>query len=270
MTDVLAGSAAPVIPVTPAPGAQPVTAPEVPSSPDQATDSVKPQPRTFTEEEHRKAISDRLAKERRRLERTVRAEVERDLLKQQLESRDRPAAQAEQPKGEPQAKDFNEYDEYLLAKAEYRLEQKLAKQNETKQRESAQEQQQRSVRGLAEAIDAKFAAARDKHEDFDEVVRAPNVPFTEPMAAFFAESDIGGDLAYHLANNLDEAKRIAGLSPGGIFRELVKLESTLSAPPKPTQAPPPIVPSGGSAVVKKDWKDMTTTEHAKAYWARKK
>lgn len=261
-----------VAPVETPPGGQPVIAPDLPTGQENATppgdESVKP-PKTYSEEEHRKGISERLSKERRRLERTLRAELRAEAAERELQTLKNPQ-QRDQPKGEPQQKDFQDYEEYLLAKAEHRLEQRLAQQNEATRRETAQQQEARITRERSEAVQANFAEARDRYEDFDEVVRAEHVPFTEPMAAFFAESEKGGDMAYHLAQNLTEAKRISALSPAGVFRELVKLEATLSAPPQQTKTPPPIVPNGGAAAVKKDWGDMTTAEHVSAYHKRKR
>ena len=63
------------------------------------------------------------------------------------------------------------------------------------------------------------------------------------MAEVIADSDIGPQLAYHLAENKDAAARIAAMSPVQAARELGKIEARLTAAkdaPKPvSKAPPP-------------------------------
>jgi hypothetical protein len=80
------------------------------------------------------------------------------------------------------------------------------------------------------------------------------------MAAFIADSERGGDVAYHLGSHLDEADRIARLTPIQQVRELAKLESTLAAPPAPTRTPAPIVPNGTKTTVERDPSTMSDKE----------
>jgi hypothetical protein len=116
---------------------------------------------------------------------------------------------------------------------------------------------------------AKLAKGSEKYDDFEDRVMG-NVPFTRPMVAFFEDSEIAHDLAYHLAGLPDEVARLGRLSPAAQFRELTKLESKLSAPPTPTKTPPPIVPNSGQARVSKDYSEMTTAEHVEAWRKRPK
>lgn len=98
----------------------------------------------------------------------------------------------------------------------------------------------------ARAWEARQDAARAKFADYDAKVidGAHNWPCTQEMAEAIKTSDAGGELAYHLASNPDEARRISALPPIAQIRELGRIEARLDAPSKPqaktaTDAPKP-------------------------------
>lgn len=263
MAEVDAGAVAPAVPVTDAPAANAVPAPEVPES-DQANQEPV-QPRTLTEDEHKravaKAVSDRLAKERRRLEREARTAAEAQFYREQVE-RSQGKQQAEPQTGEPKVTDFPDYEEYLLAKAEWRLEQKAAKKQTEQQHRTAYESEVQEARQLAGRLQEKLeSAAEEFGEDFiDQARAAPHI--TEAMVRFVDESEVGAKVMHFLVQNPKEAQRIAKLGPAGQFRELVKAESQLTAS-SPTRTPPPITPSNARAPASKDPKDMSDAEWVK-------
>ncbi len=106
-----------------------------------------------------------------------------------------------------------------------------------------------------EAITAKAEAAQRTYDTFaakaeavadrmpglvDKFVSLPEV--SQAMATFVAESDKGAEVAFALANNPQEATRIARLSPLHQGIELARLEGRLSAAPairKVSTAPSP-------------------------------
>lgn len=102
-------------------------------------------------------------------------------------------------------------------------------------------EQERQAKQAKEAFDKRMSDAAEKHDDFYEVViegAEQNLwPCTTDMNAAIMESDIAGEIAYHLATNPDEARRIAALTPHSQAREIGKLEAKLSAAPAPQQKP---------------------------------
>lgn len=95
------------------------------------------------------------------------------------------------------------------------------------------------------AWEARQDAARSDFADYDQVVSAtdpetgaPKWPCSQDMAAAIRTSDAGGYLAYHLASNPEEARRISALDPHSQVRELGKLEATLEAGRKTAAQPP--------------------------------
>lgn len=265
MAEVPVGADAPVVD---APVADTVIAPDAPPVQEEAKAEVVA-PKTYTEEENRRIVSERLKKESRRLERAIRAELERDYLKQEIETLKAPKA-ATQAAGKPKASDFADPEAYVEALADWKFDQRMAKHSEQSQRESEAQRQEREAYEDAQVARQKLSAGAKKYADFDEVTGNPDVPITRVMAKAIVESDISADLAYHLGTHIEEAERIANLPPTRQAIELGKLEDKLKAPPKPTQTPPPIKPLDGNAGAKRDWADLSTAEHVEKWLKRKR
>lgn len=145
----------------------------------------------------------------------------------------------------------------------------------------ARREQERQSQTVAQQRQAAFAAKEAEfiaaHPDYEGVAKAPHVPITQQMAEVMWESpDTAPAIAYYLGQNIEEAARIAQMSPLAQARALGVIEAKVTAseppkpvPPKPIQKAPPVVPTlqpGASA--SKDWKQMTTDEHVRAYRER--
>jgi hypothetical protein len=193
-----------------------VASPEVAETqPDQSAS------KTFTQEELDAAIGKRLAREQRKWE------------------REQAARQAQQaapvaPKEVPSIDTFESPDAYAEALALKKAEELLAQRD--RQKEQAE---------IVEAYGEREEKARDKYDDYEDVVYNPKLRITDVMAETIQHSEIGPDLAYWLGSNPKEADRIARLSPIMQAREIGKIEVKLADNPtvkKTTSAPTPISP----------------------------
>ena len=174
--------------------------------------------KTFSQEELDAAIGKRLAREQRKWERE---QVARQAV---------PVA----PKEMPSIDNFESTDAYAEALALRKAEELLAQRD--RQKEQAE---------IVEAYSEREEKARDKYDDFEDVVYNPKLRITDVMAETIQYSDLGPDLAYWLGSNPKEAERIARLSPILQAREIGKIEVRLSDNPpvkKTTSAPTPISP----------------------------
>ena len=174
--------------------------------------------KTFTQEELDAAIGKRLAREQRKWER------------EQAARQSVPVA----PKEMPSIDNFESTDAYAEALALRKAEELLAQRD--RQKEQAE---------IVEAYSEREEKARDKYDDFEDVVYNPKLRITDVMAETIQHSDLGPDLAYWLGSNPKEAERIARLSPILQAREIGKIEVKLSDNPpvkKTTSAPTPISP----------------------------
>ena len=201
---------------------------------DQDQDDQK-EPRTFTQDELDKIVQ----KERAKAERAIR----RDLERQQQEAR-RPANGPAPDRNEFPAGDAGDV-AFWNASVDFASDHKLMQREQQTQQTQVKTQYQE-----------REEAAYDKYPDFKEsVYKDPHQggpAVTHLMADVIAKSELGPEMAYHLAKNVTESHRIYALDPIDQVRELTKLEAKLAASPKHkrvSSAPEPIRPIAGSAPV---------------------
>lgn len=92
----------------------------------------------------------------------------------------------------------------------------------------------RTVQQADQDRQAKFSK---DNPDFHDVVYSSQWACTDEMAAAIQSSDDGPAVAYHLAKNPTEARRIASLPPIAQVRELGRLEAQLVKPADPQPTP---------------------------------
>lgn len=103
--------------------------------------------------------------------------------------------------------------------------------------------------------------ASGRYDDYDEVVRNPDLPVSQAMveAAMFMPN--GPDLLYHLGKNPTEVSRLSHLHPFEQAREMVKMGMSIGNKPVVSQAPPPVAPlTGGSQPNVSRIQDMTYSQ----------
>jgi hypothetical protein len=120
-----------------------------------------------------------------------------------------------------------------------------------------------------ETCNKVYAAGKAEFPDFDQAVaNLQMVGVSRDFIELATTSDAGAKLLHHLGTDLDEAARIAALSPVQMARELTKLEFKLGQKTvKPvSNAPAPISPIAGTKGGSKDPAEMTDAEFAN--WRR--
>lgn len=209
----------------------------------------------------------------RRIDRAVRqkyeAEARAKMLEERLANLERNQVQPQQRPApadseEPTIDKYNNFDEYVAAKASYiarkQIENTLA---EREQRQSA-ERESAARQTTAAQWNERVSKATAEMPDFEDVVASSEVPMTDAMQQAIMESENGPKLAYYLANNPDEARQIASMNPLGAIRTLGRIEERLSSKTPPSKPiPPPVTTVGSKASVKKSPGAMTDAEYAK-------
>ena len=247
------------VPAQPAPGAAPVPAaqpdPNVTATPEP---EAKPE-RTFTQAELDAAIEKRLAKERRK-----RYEVEtRAKVFQELASKGKPEEpKPDQPQatGEPKREQFESYEAFLEAKAEWKADQAVEKRLAEREKASKEKETKAEQDKRAETFRTRMKEASKGLDDFDEVMAEATAEADMPVARLYAppfeECDNPAAVLYHLAKNPEEAERIASLPDARQAREIWALDTKLAAEAKtadpkqekkPSKAPEPIKPITGKS-----------------------
>jgi hypothetical protein len=178
----------------------------------EADDFGEVDPAAVTEEEaaysRRRSVQNRIdeiTRERRQAER------ERDYWREQATSADEPDEPALFDAADPGHIRALAAEEARLAFAEI-----------------AERAQAEHERGQAEAAwDARQQAFVREAPDYFDVLHATEWPCSEVMAEAIRTSDDGAAVAYHLASNPDQARRIARLPQLAQIREIGRLESQL-------------------------------------------
>lgn len=198
----------------------------------------------------------------KRLPRWMKERLERE--RQVTEARTREAMlrefQQTQPKpevvtpSEPKLKTLEDFDFDNSAYTDYLVEQKLNKREEQARREAEARKQAEATEKFKARIDAFEERAGDGA--WQDIIESPlnTDPAYKPLTELFMGDDHDLDIAHYLSENLDEAKRINGLSKLQQVREIAKLaekfeggsQPEVNAPPAPaplpkrtTSAPPP-------------------------------
>jgi len=216
----------------------------------------------------------------KRIDRAVRqkyeAEARAKMLEERLsyleqQSRQSPAAQQNAiDNSEPKIENFDNFDEYVAAKAEFIASRKIEETLSAREKQQMAAREATDRQKTVESWTRRVAEATAEMPDFEEVIASSDVPMTDLMQQAIMESDVGTKLAYHLANHPDEAIKIAQMPPLRAVAALGRLEERLSTPAAKTvsAAPPPIKPVGGArATAAKDPGRMSDAEYAE--WRRK-
>jgi hypothetical protein len=205
------------------------------------------------------------------------AEAERQLAEFRAAKQQEPAA----PAGKPALDQFQDYDSYVEAVAEWRAGEAVrAALSEDKQKTQAAAQAAQNKQRTESWAKAQ-TAVRQALPDYDEVVGLSEVVVAPHVTDTILESDRGPEVAYYLAQHPEKAEQINGLSPIAAARAIGRIEASLPELPvaaaKISKAPAPIKPVSASSSAPIGISDDMSTEAYRAarakqgaWWARKR
>lgn len=212
----------------------------------------------------------RTAERERDHERDKRLEAEAELKKLKNEI---------PPTDKPLRENFEDDADYYEALADWKVESKLRAMAVDAQKRSEEDLDQQAAHMIEQELREVSESARDKYEDYYEVVFSKDLVLTKNMVETILQSDIADDLFYYLGKNPDIASDIGEMNPLKAAKELGKLEVALLKPKeekkvekeekeeekppqkKLTQTPEPIVPVKTDGVTEKDPSKMSAKEY---------
>ena len=175
---------------------------------------------------------------------------------------------------EPRQDQFQRYEDYVAARAEWRAERKVAAAIEEVRRTAQTNSAEQSNAQRFQAFQSKMASQGKGIEGFDEVMETltkdSDFPMSRDMSEYLMEeADNAALLGKWLTDNPDEAERISRLRPTAQVKELAKVDGQLGSKPAPrtTKAPAPVSTVGGSA--SPSGKPKVTDMNAWAEWYKK-
>lgn len=188
----------------------------------------------------------------RRIDRLTREKYQLRARLEELERRvSEPAPKAAEPQGAPKLEQFESFDDYVSAKAEWVAEQKFRTLTESQQREAREQQAQRQQAEVSQSWQQRIESARSSVPDYDEIIESADVVLSPAMGQAIVESEQGPMVALYLARHPDEAEKLASLSPTAVARaigrieakleseQITKTQSTAPKPPSPVRGSVP-------------------------------
>jgi hypothetical protein len=210
------------------------------SQPDSAATQEQKKPPKKTAAQRQAEIQARIdasTRELREIERRIEAAKTQTVATPQQGLTEKTQGATETDKDAPKASDFEfgELDaKFIKATAEYAAEKRfktLQAESEQKVQQAALAREQAENRQKLQELMLKGA---EKYEDFEEVViegaKANVYPISEVVGRLILGSDVGRDIAYHLASHPDEARQLVGKSPLEQAAYFGRLEARFSAP----------------------------------------
>lgn len=132
----------------------------------------------------------------------------------------------------PSPDKYDNYADFVEALTDWKSTQKV---NEALAQRSAQTAQQT----VEESFKGRVAEFVKTAPDYVDVVGNSDVPVAGHVAEHIMDSDVGPQLAYHLAKNPELAHRLNAMSPSAAAREIGRMEATLAKPQSAGTPPPP-------------------------------
>lgn len=169
------------------------------------------------------------------------------------------------PEAAPKQEDFQSIDEFVLASARYEAKQEVRRELETLSNTVQQNQQQAEQTARSADWEVKVEAARDKYDDFDDLVLSDINPVSPAMAQAYAATDNGADVAYHIASNVKLAREISALNPTQAVIRIGQLSAKLAEKPNPrtTSTPNPVKTVKAKATPQKSPDNMPYAEYVR-------
>jgi len=186
--------------------------------------------------------------ETRESESRAREQAANDRLDKVLGALERQTATVTPTDGPPRPESFQNTQQFEEAALEWRVNQaveaKVRRLEESRKEENIRAEAERTIKAAQDVYQERKTKFIENVSDFDEVV-TDEVKISPTVGMQILNSDLGPQLAYHIARTPELADRLNRLGRDALSREIGKLEMQLTLQPiKPvSKASPPIVPS---------------------------
>lgn len=230
------------------------------------------QEKTFTQAQVDEMIQKRVAKVQRQIASSSSNDEIAALRKEIADIKNGNTGKTEsKTESAPKRDDFDTYEDYIEARADYRADMKVKTAVEALRGESKAEKEKSSKadneKAFNKVVQSRIEAGRKEFADFDatvtEAIEDGVIDVRSAMYQGIIDSDVGHKIFHHLAKHPAEASRIMGMSPAGQIREIGKLEDKLSATKERKDTMEPI---SGRAQISNGLRDDMSTDS----WIKKR
>lgn len=156
----------------------------------------------------------------------------------------------------PDISQFDDIGKYTEALTDWKLQQTLNQMNQQRELEQLQHQQIQLMQSYQSRAAEFMKTAPDFNEAIAEAEEMGAPPLGQEVISAIMESEVGPQISYWLAKNVNKAVELAQMSPARRMKEIGKIEaqftktaptSTTAPTTRQTAAPAPIKPVNGSA-----------------------
>lgn len=168
------------------------------------------------------------------------------LSRSPVPSQTAPAPKAEEEEVEPDPESFETTAEYLKAVRAYdrkQIEKAVEAKLEAREKEVSHKTQIQSKESVLQSKVDKYA---ESHPEFKEAISDPTLPISKAMYAEILETEKAAEVLDFLAENPNEAARIARMDERQTAREIARIEARIASQTAPAKeeaetvvAPPP-------------------------------
>lgn len=165
----------------------------------------------------------------------------------------------------PKEADYPDYLAYERALTAYESEKRIVRRELKKAADTAAYAEKQRINDLMDDFAERASEFAEKHPDYQEAVQAAAPIQHQGVLESLMESEIGPDIAYHLAKNPAKVRELNSMSANRALIELGRIEARLSSPkPKTsTKAPKPVGALKGGASAKPDPSKMSMEEYVR-------
>ena len=135
--------------------------------------------------------------------------------------------EAPKPAPKPTPDQFDDYGAYVEALTDWKAESKAREVLDAREKAKADKA---AADQRASTFAERQEAARKQLADYDDVVGNSDTPIAQHVTEILLDSDLGPQLAYHLATHPELADQLNAMSPTAAARELGRLEARLGTP----------------------------------------
>lgn len=240
---------------------------------------VEPTEDTATSQDASEETTDEPKKEERKPRRNRRTESQRIAqLTAQVREKERELARLQEAAKAPQVdtstapkrEDFDDYEQYIEARAEYSAvqaaEKRLSAAEKARAEAESKAQESEQARAFQQARDDTVDRGCEVYDDFEDVTGSDDLHITPVMADALLSSERGHDVWYHLGKNPEKAEKIAAMHPVQQIYELGRIEANLAGGKTASGAPPPTKPVSARGSSSNTLSDKLST----AEWMKKR
>lgn len=162
-----------------------------------------------------------------------------------IEARLNGESAGKKPKSDPNAPQPDDYEngeldmQYIRDSARYEARKEFEAQNRKSTETQKSQEQAAQQREMQKRLDSFVQSGLGKYDDFDEVVLDDGLNISQTLGELFLESEHGPDIAYAMASDPNEAKRVSAMTPSRQAAWFGQKEAELSSESSDAGDPPP-------------------------------